>query len=140
MYFGGAALDRGATGRVGMGLGIETSSGSVGLIPPTVDITTTGQEEVLDGVRLRFQLTPGTEAPAEMNFIVIDRRALCMAENATHTLHNLRTLRGAQVRDARIWSRYLQEAIQLLDRKSTRLNSSHANISYAVFCLTKKTQ
>src|SRR3712207_6854926 len=29
--------------------------------------------------------------------------------------------------------------VLLLDRKSTRLNSSHANISYAVFCLKKKT-
>src|SRR3712207_5843156 len=34
--------------------------------------------------------------------------------------------------------RALEEALENLDRKSTRLNSSHANISYAVFCLKKK--
>ena len=79
---------------------MTTSTGSIGLIPPTVDITHTGQEETLDGVRIVFQLTPGTEAPAEMNFLFPDRRALCMAENATHNLHNLLTLRGALVRDA----------------------------------------
>src|SRR3712207_8194494 len=32
------------------------------------------------------------------------------------------------------------ELVDLPDRKSTRLNSSHANISYAVFCLKKKKQ
>src|SRR3712207_7680862 len=31
-----------------------------------------------------------------------------------------------------------REEVAVLDRKSTRLNSSHANISYAVFCLKKK--
>jgi alkyl sulfatase BDS1-like metallo-beta-lactamase superfamily hydrolase len=85
----------------------------VGLVAPTVDVTRTGQEEVLDGVRIVFQLTPGTECPAEMNFHFPDRRALCMAENATRNLHNLVTLRGAQVRDARVWSAYLAEAVDL---------------------------
>ena len=89
------------------------STGTPGLIAPTLDITRTGQQEVLDGVRFVFQLTPGTECPAEMNFYFPDQRALCMAENATHNLHNLLTLRGAQVRDPRIWSRYLAEAIEL---------------------------
>jgi alkyl sulfatase BDS1-like metallo-beta-lactamase superfamily hydrolase len=60
-----------------------------------------------------FQVTPGTEAPSEMNFLFPDRRALCMAENATHNLHNLLTLRGAEVRDARNWSRYIAEAIEM---------------------------
>ncbi|MFD0890825.1 alkyl sulfatase dimerization domain-containing protein, partial [Streptosporangium algeriense] len=93
------------------------------LIPPTVDITHTGQEETIDGVRIVFQLTPGTEAPAEMNFLFPDRRALCMAENATHNLHNLLTLRGAQVRDARVWARYLDEAIALF--------ADHADVAFA---------
>ena len=104
---------RARAGTVGTGLGIATSEGTIGLIPPTVDITHTGQEETVDGVRIVFQITPGTEAPAEMNFAFPDRRALCMAENATHNLHNLLTLRGAQVRDPRIWSHYLNEAIEL---------------------------
>ena len=103
-----------------MGLGPTPSTGTVGLIAPTLDITRTGQEEVLDGVRIVFQITPGTECPAEMNFYFPDRRALCMAENATHNLHNLLTLRGALVRDPRIWSRYLNEAIDLFARRVRR--------------------
>jgi len=112
-YMYGANLDRSPAGQVCTGLGIATSSGTVGLIAPTVDITRTRQEEVIDGVTIVFQLTPGTEAPAEMNFYFPAQRALCMAENATHNLHNLLTLRGALVRDARVWSRYLNEAIEL---------------------------
>ncbi|MEJ2865385.1 alkyl/aryl-sulfatase [Actinomycetospora flava] len=112
-YMYGAALPAGPAGQMGAGLGMTTSTGTVTLIPPTTDITHTGQEETLDGVRIVFQVTPGTEAPAEMNFHFPDRRALCMAENATHTLHNLLTLRGAVVRDPRAWAHYLTEAIEL---------------------------
>ena len=71
-------------------------------------------------MRIQFQMTPGTECPVEMNFFFPDRRALCMAENATHNLHNILTLRGAVVRDARIWSRYLNEAIDLFADDSRR--------------------
>jgi alkyl sulfatase BDS1-like metallo-beta-lactamase superfamily hydrolase len=109
----GAQLEKGPAGQIGAGLGQTNSTGSVGVIPPTLEITETGQEEVLDGVRIRFQMTPGTECPVEMNFVFPERRALCMAENATHNLHNVLTLRGAVVRDARIWSHYLNEAIEL---------------------------
>ena len=109
------ASDLGAspTGQLGIGLGMATSMGTMSLMAPTVDITHTGQEEVIDGVRIVFQVTPGTEAPAEMNFYFPDFKAACMAENATHTLHNLLTLRGAEVRDPRGWSRYLNESIAL---------------------------
>ena len=124
VYAGGAMLRRGAyhtgmnlpieaAGMIGVGLGSGTSMGTSGLVAPTLDITATGQEETLDGVRIVFQITPGTEAPAEMNFYFPTRRALCVAENVTHNLHNLLTLRGAQVRDARAWSRYIAEAIEL---------------------------
>jgi alkyl sulfatase BDS1-like metallo-beta-lactamase superfamily hydrolase len=109
----GQHLPKAPDGQIGTGLGTITSTGSVGLIAPTVDITRTGQEETVDGVRFVFQLTPGTEAPAEMNFLLRDQRALCVAENATHTLHNLLTLRGALVRDARVWARYLDETIDV---------------------------
>ncbi|MEU6846202.1 alkyl sulfatase dimerization domain-containing protein [Streptomyces sp. NPDC046716] len=125
MYFSAFGAPVGPTGQVNMGLGMATSSGSVGLIPPNVTITGTGQEEVLDGVRFVFQMTPGTEAPAEMNFYLPQRRALCMAENACHTLHNLLTLRGAQVRDARMWSRYLNEAIELHGHEAEVVYASH---------------
>ncbi|OIJ84751.1 alkyl/aryl-sulfatase [Streptomyces colonosanans] len=107
----GTRLVKAPDGHIGTGLGTARSTGTVGLVPPTVDITHTGQTETVDGVRILFQLTPGTEAPAEMNFLFPEQRALCLAENATHTLHNILTLRGALVRDARVWSRYLDEAI-----------------------------
>ncbi len=124
-YMYGAVLPRGPLGQVGAGLGQTTSLGTVTLIPPTLDITTTGQTETIDGVKMVFQITPGTEAPAEMNFYFPDHRALCMAENATHTLHNLLTLRGALVRDPHVWAKYLTEAITMFGRDSDVLFASH---------------
>jgi len=115
MFMYGDRLPKTPEGQVGAGLGMTTSTGTITLIPPTVDITRTGQEETVDGVRIVFQLTPGTEAPSEMNFLFPQRRALCLAENATHNMHNILTLRGAVVRDARIWSRYLDEAMEFFD-------------------------
>ena len=109
----GAALPKGPDAQIGTGLGQTTSTGEPTLIPPTLDITTTGQELTIDGVRMVFQVTPGTEAPAEMNFYFPDHKALCTAENTSHTLHNIVTLRGAQVRDARRWAAYLTETIDL---------------------------
>jgi alkyl sulfatase BDS1-like metallo-beta-lactamase superfamily hydrolase len=125
MYHTGMGLQTGATGTLGAGLGPSTSTGTVGLIAPTLDITHTGQEETFDGVRIVFQVTPGTEAPSEMNFYFPDHRALCLAENATHNLHNLLTLRGAEVRDARAWSRYIAEAIELYAHDSDVAFASH---------------
>ncbi|WP_069161787.1 alkyl/aryl-sulfatase [Nocardia altamirensis] len=124
-YMYGAVLPRGPLGAVGAGLGQTTSVGTVTLIPPTVDITATGQQETVDGIRIVFQITPGTEAPAEMNFYFPDHRALCMAENATHTLHNLLTLRGALVRDPHVWAKYLTEAVTLFARESNVVFASH---------------
>ncbi|MET8864911.1 alkyl sulfatase dimerization domain-containing protein [Nonomuraea sp. NPDC004580] len=124
-YMYGQHLSRTPDGQLGCGLGMGTSAGTVSLIPPTLDVTRTGQEETVDGVRIVFQLTPGTEAPAEMNFLFPDRRALCMAENATHNLHNVLTLRGALVRDARVWSRYLTEAIALFADQADVAFASH---------------
>jgi alkyl sulfatase BDS1-like metallo-beta-lactamase superfamily hydrolase len=125
VYHTGVGLPVAATGQIGAGLGPGTSTGTVGLLAPTLDITHTGQEETLDGVRIRFQLTPGTEAPAEMNFLFPDKRALCLAENVTHNLHNILTLRGAEVRDARIWSRYIAEAIELFADQTDVAFASH---------------
>ncbi|ATY96757.1 MULTISPECIES: alkyl/aryl-sulfatase [Streptomyces] len=125
MFMYGDSLAKAPDGQIGAGLGMTTSTGTLTLIPPTVDITHTGQEEVLDGVRIVFQLTPGTEAPAEMNFLFPDHRALCLAENATHTMHNIVTLRGAVVRDARVWSRYLDEAVELFGDAADVAFASH---------------
>ncbi|WP_411077624.1 alkyl/aryl-sulfatase [Streptomyces sp. cmx-10-25] len=116
-YMYGMGLPRGPEGQIGAGLGQGGSTGTISLIPPTRDITETGQEETIDGVRIVFQLTPGTEAPAEMNFLFPDHRALCLAENATHNMHNILTLRGAVVRDSRIWAHYLDEAIEYFHGK-----------------------
>ncbi|MFE0678046.1 alkyl/aryl-sulfatase [Streptomyces sp. NPDC058867] len=124
-YMYGAALAKGERGQIGAGLGQTTATGVVGLIPPNVHITRTGQTETVDGVRMVFQLTPGTEAPAELNVHFPDRAALCMAENATHNLHNLLTLRGAQVRDPRVWARYLTEAVDLFADTSEVAFASH---------------
>ncbi|UGT44986.1 MBL fold metallo-hydrolase [Nocardia yamanashiensis] len=124
-YMYGAALPRGPKGQVGAGLGQTTSVGTVTLIAPTLDITHTGQTETIDGVEIAFQITPGTEAPSEMNFYFPGFRALCMAENSTHTLHNLLTLRGALVRDPHVWSQYLTESINLYGRDSDVVFASH---------------
>jgi alkyl sulfatase BDS1-like metallo-beta-lactamase superfamily hydrolase len=125
-YHTGYSLPAGPTGLIGTGLGQTASTGTITLIAPTIDITHTGQEETIDGVRMIFQLTPGTEAPSEMNFLFPDRRALCLAENATHNLHNILTLRGAVVRDARIWSRYLNEAgLLFVDQTDVAFASHH---------------
>ncbi|RMI32162.1 alkyl/aryl-sulfatase [Nocardia stercoris] len=118
-------LSPGPEGQMSTGLGIQASTGSFGLIPPTIDITETGQRETVDGVEIVFQMTPGTEAPAEMNFYFPRFRALCMAENATHNLHNLLTLRGALVRDARVWSHYIDEAIDMFAADSDVAFASH---------------
>jgi alkyl sulfatase BDS1-like metallo-beta-lactamase superfamily hydrolase len=125
-YMYGAALERGPHGAVGAGLGQTTSTGSVGLIVPTLTISTTGEKHTVDGVEIEFQMAPGTEAPSEMHFYFPGYRALCMAENATHTLHNLLTLRGALVRDPHVWSQYLTEAIATFgDRTDVAFASHH---------------
>ncbi|MGW5751537.1 alkyl/aryl-sulfatase [Nocardia rhamnosiphila] len=125
VFMYGAVLPKAPDGQIGAGLGMTTSTGTITLLPPTVDITRTGQEEEIDGVRMVFQLTPGTEAPAEMNFLFPDRRALCMAENATHNMHNVLTLRGAVVRDSRVWAQYLDEAIARFGDKADVAFASH---------------
>ncbi|MBN9141594.1 MAG: MBL fold metallo-hydrolase [Micrococcales bacterium] len=124
-YMYGAALPRGPRGQVGAGLGQTTSTGTVSLIAPTVHIRETGEELVVDGVRFVFQMAPGSEAPAEFHFHLPAFRALCMAENATHTLHNILTIRGALVRDARAWAGYLTEAIELFGDTSEVVFASH---------------
>lgn len=124
-YMYGAALERGPKGAVGAGLGQSTSKGSAGILVPTLEIRTTGETHTIDGVEIEFQMAPGTEAPAEMHFLFPQHRALCMAENATHNLHNLLTLRGALVRDPHIWSKYLTEAIERFADRADVVFASH---------------
>jgi alkyl sulfatase BDS1-like metallo-beta-lactamase superfamily hydrolase len=124
-YMYGTLLSRGPRGQVGCGLGQATSMGEVAVINPTVDIRETGEMHTIDGVEIEFQMAPGTEAPAEMHFYFPRYRALCMAENATHNLHNLLTLRGALVRDPHVWSGYLSEAIEMFADRSDVAFASH---------------
>ena len=124
-YMYGTVLARGPRGQVGCGLGQNTSIGEIALIVPTLDIRETGETHTVDGVEIEFQMAPGTEAPAEMHFYFPGFRALCMAENATHNLHNLLTLRGALVRDPHGWSGYLTEAIDTFADRADVVFASH---------------
>ncbi len=98
-YQYGTLLGQNETGSMCIGIGMGQSKGTVSYIPPNDTITETGETRTVDGVEMEFQMTPGTEAPAEMNTWFPDKKALWLAENCTGTLHNLYTLRGAQVRD-----------------------------------------
>ena len=124
-YMYGTLLPQGPRGQVDAGIGKATSQGTLSLIAPTDLIRKTGEERVIDGVRFVFQLAPGTEAPAEMHFHLPHAKALHLSENTNATLHNLYTLRGAQVRDARAWAHYLREALGLFGADSEVLFSGH---------------
>ena len=126
MYMYGGLLQPGPRTHIDAGLGKGIPLGAGGLIAPTESIEATGTELVIDGIRIEFQLTPGTEAPSEMNFYFPDYRAVCMAENCAATLHNLYTPRGAEIRDALGWSRYINEALEaFIDRCDVAFASHH---------------
>ncbi len=126
MYMYGVLLPKDAQGHVDTGLGKGLPAlPSVGLIAPTRLVNHTGEQITIDGVDLTFQITPGTEAPAEMNIYFSQLRALCMAENCTATQHNVYTLRGAQVRDALLWSKYIDESLALYAPSCDVLFASH---------------
>ena len=125
-YMFGPLLAPGPLGHVDSGLGKIIPRAASGLIAPTEEISETGTELDIDGIRVVFQNTPGGEAPAEMNFLFPDMRVLCMAENCTHTMHNILTPRGAQVRDALGWSKYINEALELyIDHTETLFATHH---------------
>ncbi len=124
-YQFGPLLPPGPLGHVDCGLGSTLGFAQPDLLAPTETISTTGAELVLSGIRVVFQNTPDAEAPAEMNFHFPDKRMLCMAENCTHTMHNLYPLRGAQVRNALAWSKYIQEAMELWGDTSDVCFASH---------------
>lgn len=124
-YMYGNLLPRGPRGHVDSGLGKTVPAGTVSLVAPNRLIGMTGEEMELDGVRFVFQYTPDAEAPAEMTFHLPGMRALCMAENCTSVMHNLYTPRGAEVRDALAWSKYINEALELFAADSDLLFTSH---------------
>jgi alkyl sulfatase BDS1-like metallo-beta-lactamase superfamily hydrolase len=110
-YQFGGPLPAGPQGYVDSGLGKVTGTGRMGLIPPTQLIAERRERHVIDGVEIIFQLTPGSEAPAEMHLFFPQLRALNLAENACQLMHNLCPIRGAKTRDALAWSQYLDEAL-----------------------------
>ena len=109
-YQYGVVLDQSETGKMALGIGMGQSVGTGSFVAPTYEIKETGEKIVIDGIEMEFQLTPGTEAPAEMNTWFPQFKALWVAENCTGTLHNLYTLRGAQIRDGAAWAKYIMEA------------------------------
>jgi alkyl sulfatase BDS1-like metallo-beta-lactamase superfamily hydrolase len=121
----GLTLPHSAEGEMTSGLGPRPSLGSLSLIAPTDIVSRTGQEIKVGDVTMVFQLTPGTEAPAEMNFYLPQFRAVFMAENANLTMHNLLPARGALVRDAKAWADYLTESIRLFGGKSDTMFAAH---------------
>ena len=124
-YQYGVLLEPGVTGTLAQGIGMGQSTGTVSFLMPTYEITATGERLIIDGVEMEFQMTPGTEAPAEMNTWFPQFKALWMAENCTGTLHNLYTLRGAQVRDGAAWAGYITEAITRYGKEAEVVFQSH---------------
>ena len=125
-YQYGTLLDRSPFGHVDQAIGKAVAAGSVGLIAPTKVISTDLEELTIDGVRMVFQSTPGTEAPAEMNTWFPDLKAFWAAENITATIHNIYTLRGALVRDALEWSRQINRALYLFGQHAEVMFAAHS--------------
>ena len=124
-YQYGVLLEPGVTGKMAQGIGMGQSTGTAAYLAPTYEVKATGETLTIDGVEMEFQLTPGTEAPAEMNTWFPQYKALWVAENCTGTLHNLYTLRGAAVRDGATWTKYITEAITLYGGEAEVVFQSH---------------
>ncbi|MFL6828136.1 MAG: alkyl/aryl-sulfatase [Bradyrhizobium sp.] len=124
-YQFGPFLAKGPRGQVDCGLGKSMAAGSVALLRPTDLIMETGDRRTIDGLEFEFQMAPNSEAPAEMHFFVPRYKLLNLAENCTHNFHNLLPFRGADVRDALAWSKYLGEALQMWGGKADAMCGQH---------------
>jgi alkyl sulfatase BDS1-like metallo-beta-lactamase superfamily hydrolase len=124
-YQYGVLLPASPFGHAGQGLMQNVAAGNLGLLPPTYVVEEYIEEREVDGVTMIFQNTPGTEAPAEMNTYLPEKKALWMAENVTNTIHNIYTLRGAQVRDALAWSKFISRALYLFGGEAEYMFASH---------------
>ncbi|MFN5278404.1 alkyl/aryl-sulfatase [Bradyrhizobium sp.] len=124
-YQFGPFLAKGVRGQVDCGLGKTMAAGGVALLRPTDLIIATGDKRVIDGVEFEFQMAPNSEAPAEMHFFIPRYKLLNLAENCTHNFHNLLPFRGADVRDALAWSKYLGEALQMWGGKAEAMCGQH---------------
>jgi len=124
-YQFGPFLAKGVRGQVDCGLGKSMAAGSVALLRPTDLILATGDTRIIDGIEFEFQMAPNSEAPAEMHFFVPRYKLLNLAENCTHNFHNLLPFRGADVRDALAWSKYLGEALRMWGGKADAMCGQH---------------
>jgi len=124
-YQYGVLLPASPYGYVGQGLAQGTAAGHTGLIPPSRIIEKDVEDFTVDGVKMIFQNTPNTEAPAEMNTWFPDMKALWTAENVTGVLHNIYTLRGTPVRDALAWSKYINVALYEYGNQAEVMFASH---------------
>ena len=124
-YQFGTALPWSPQGAVGTGLGKTGSVGNIGLIAPTETISKTGQQLEVDGVPIVFQMANGSEAPAEFTFYFPEQKALCLSEVATQNMHNIYTLRGAKMRDALGWSKYINQMLDLFPEAEVAFRSHH---------------
>ena len=124
-YMYGISLPANDKGSVGTGLGLTLSNGAPGLIPPTVIVKKTGEEMTIDGVRIQFQMAQDTEAPSEMMMYLPEKKALCLSEVAVKLMHNVYTIRGAKVRDALVWSKYINETLDLFPDVEVAFASHH---------------
>ena len=124
-YMYGVSLPANDKGSVGTGLGMTLSNGAPGLIPPTVIVKKTGEEMTIDGVRIQFQMAQDSEAPSEMMMYLPEKKALCLSEVAVKLMHNVYTIRGAKVRDALVWSKYINETLDLFPDAEVAFASHH---------------
>jgi alkyl sulfatase BDS1-like metallo-beta-lactamase superfamily hydrolase len=124
-YQFGPFLAKGPRGQVDCGLGKSMAAGSVALLRPTDLIMETGDKRDIDGLEFEFQMAPNSEAPAEMHFYIPHYKLLNLAENCTHNFHNLLPFRGADVRDALAWSKYLGEALAMWGGKADAMCGQH---------------
>ena len=124
-YQFGNGLDSNIHQGVGSGLGKALSAGTMGLIPPTDHMSKNGQEMNVDGVRIVFQMAHGSEAPSEMTFYFPDKKVLCLSEVTSMHMHNVYTIRGAKARDALMWSKYINEALDVFPDAEIAFASHH---------------
>jgi alkyl sulfatase BDS1-like metallo-beta-lactamase superfamily hydrolase len=125
-YMYGNLVAPGPQGTLTAGLGITTPTGTITLIAPTDLITKTGEKRIIDGIEYEFLMAPGSEAPSEMMWYLPKFKLINTAEDATHTMHNLYTLRGAKTRDARLWPMYLNQALRMWgDRYEVQITMHH---------------
>lgn len=124
-YMFGSLLPKQADGQIGVGLGPTISSGTPGMIYPTINVDHTGQTVIVDGIKMEFILALDAEAPSEFMFYLPQFKAFCQAEIINHTFHNLYTPRGAKVRDGKKWSKYIDEAIYMYGNATDVSFGSH---------------